>query len=86
MNITSHNWLENWVLKIAKYCCSFEEHYILQQHQSSTRSGYKITGLIFLLTPCGFGNSEQGWHISLSSPLHQPYQGHMANNVVAAIV
>jgi hypothetical protein len=20
LNITSHNWLENWVLKIAKYC------------------------------------------------------------------
>jgi hypothetical protein len=23
-------------------------------------SGHKITGLIFLLTPCGLGNSEQG--------------------------
>jgi hypothetical protein len=43
----------------------------------NTRSGYKITRLIFLLWPW---HQRVGWHISLSSPLHQPYhfQGHTA--------
>jgi hypothetical protein len=39
-NITIHNWIENWVLNIAKscfhwsVCCPSEEYHISQQHQS----------------------------------------------------
>jgi hypothetical protein len=37
-----------------------------------TRNGYKITGLIFLLTPCGLGNREQGGILACPLPSINP--------------
>jgi hypothetical protein len=51
-----------------------------------TRSGYKITGLIFLPAPCGLGHSKRGGILACPLPSINPTTSktHTANNVVAA--
>jgi hypothetical protein len=60
-NITSHNWLENWVLKITKYC-----FYQCAAHPKST-TFFNIIRVLFL--PANYTTQPQPyiWESSMRS-------------------